>query len=173
MIAILPLFLRFLPYLILVGALFGLYEYEQHRCNVACENQKELADSVSKEYAEYKAKEAQIVAGLASAWDQKRQEAEKSASEKETAIAQSFSVLQDRTRVAGADDHSYADGTVRLYDDARASAESAGTAGKSPEAAPAPSSSTKEYIVALYEWAAVCKARVDEWASFYQSLRPK
>ena len=134
------------------------------------EKREEGAAPVRAEFAAYRAKEAAIVAGLATQWDAKRQEAETNANAAEVERTKSFSLLQERARVlaTGGGD---AGGHLRLYDDARAAAETAGTPAKSPEAAPAPSSSTEEYIVSLYEWASVCKARVDEWASFYQSLR--
>ena len=170
MIAFLPLFLRFLPYLLAIGSLFALYEYEQHRCNSACESQTERADKVTAEFAAYKEKEAAIVAGLANEWDTKRKQAEATATQLEKERAANFSALQDRARVlaTGGGD---AGGHLRLYDDARAAAEAAGTPAKPTEASTSAASSTEEYIVALYGWAAVCKERVDAWFSFYQSLR--
>jgi hypothetical protein len=125
---------------------------------------------VQAEFDAYRAKEAAIVAGLASQWDAKRQQAEVSAQQLETERAERFSSLQDRARsLAGAGVS--AGGRLRLYDDARSTAEAAGTPGKPTEAATSAASSTEEYIVSLYGWAAICKERVDAWFSFYQSLR--
>ena len=86
------------------------------------EKREEGAAPVRAEFEAYKAKEAAIVAGLATSWDQKRQEAETNANAAEVERAKSFSVLQARA-AAIATGGGDAGGRLRLYDDgARAAA---------------------------------------------------
>lgn len=109
---------------------------------------------------------------LALLWSSQVDKTEAASRQSEVSRAETFAALSDRARRIAAPSRLSAD-AVQLSDDARraASGQTPGPAAKPPEAAPAPASSTEIFIVQMYEWAAVCKARVSEWEQFYKSLQ--
>lgn len=114
----------------------------------------------------------QRAADMANRWAAQVDKTEAASRQTETNRAQTFAALQDRAGRIAAPSRLSPD-AVRLSDDARsaASGQAAGPAAKPAETAPAPSRSTEEFIVSLYEWAGSCKARVSEWEQFYKGLQ--
>jgi hypothetical protein len=168
---LLPLLLRALPYIAAALAIFGAYEWAYHR-GVNHEHEKVVA--LQAEFDLYRAKEAAIVAGLATQWDKARQDVEAKAVELETQRGKTFAALQDRAKaLAEVSRIKFSADAVRLFDDARASAAAppSGPPAKSAETAPAPAGSAEEFVVAMYGWAAECRARVGDWETFYKGLQ--
>ena len=99
---------------------------------------------------------------------------EAAARKQEIDRAQTFATLQAQAKsVAAGSGVRFGKPAVELFDRARDSAAvtTPGPAGKPESAVAAPADSAEEFVVAMYAWAAVCKARVTEWEHFYSDLQ--
>lgn len=110
---------------------------------------------------------------LALLWSAQVDKTEAAAHQSEVNRAQTFADLQnDARRAAGAGAAHFSGVAVGLLERARsaASSETTGPSAKSAEA-PAPAPDATAWGIAMYEWAAVCTARVHEWEQFYAGLQ--
>ena len=158
---------RFWPY-ILAAVLMGFLAYKaNHWCNSSCQDA-----TVRAVKAEGQIREAQQRAtDIALLWSATVDKSEAKARETEKRNELEFSRLKEVARRIAADNPGrLSPAAIQLSDDSRVAA-SAGATAIVAETAPAPASSTEEFIVQMYEWAAVCRSRVEEWQTFYNSLR--
>ncbi len=112
---------------------------------------------------------------LALSWSAQVDKTEAAAHQAEVNRVQTFDVLRNRAKLAAAGGAAHFGGVaVRVFGNAANSA--AGSPAPDTPAEPgktiaADSGSAEEFVVSLYEWMSVCRARVDEWTSFYASLK--
>ncbi len=161
-----------------VMAVIGVGWYKaEHWCNAACRDLKDNVVSLQAGIAERDASIAltqKRAADLAMLWSHQVDKTENATHIAEASRVQEFGKLATAAQSipAGARAH-FGGVAIGVFDDSRrgASGEATGSAAKPAEAAPAPASSAEEFVVSLYEWAAVCRARVDEWSQFYAGLQ--
>jgi hypothetical protein len=148
-----------------------------HWCNAACVNEKEEVVSLTAEVAERDASIATTqkrATEMAMLWSAQVDKTEAAAHQTESQRVQTFSQLRDAANsVNRGSGVRFSDAGRELFDRARSAAggEATGPAAKPAETPPPAASSAEEFVVQLYEWAAICRARVDEWASFYAGLQ--
>ncbi len=106
---------------------------------------------------------------LALLWSHQVDKTEDVARRQEKDRAQTFASLQ---KEAAAVPHGHLGG-ISVLDRARSAAvgTSAGPTSEPDKSTPTDSASPEEFVVSLYAWIGECKARVDEWSSFYRGLQ--
>ena len=133
------------------------------------------ADPVRAEFAAYKAEQQKKVTEIVMQQQAVAEHTEATARQKEVQREQTFAqLLADAKSVAAAGgDHAFSKPAVELFDRARDSAagQAPGPAAKPEGAAAPPANSAEEFVVQMYQWAAICKARVAEWEIFYSELQ--
>lgn len=105
------------------------------------------------------------------AWGEAVTSSETKASSDVTKTKTEFIKIRERATALPTLHAGYDAAFERLFLDARNSAEAARATPLPAEAAPAPSSSTTQYILDLNEWAAGAIRKDDQWRSFYNDLR--
>jgi hypothetical protein len=146
-----------------------------HWCNQACINEQKEVVALTGEVADRDASIATTqkrATELAMLWSAQVDKTENAAHDAEVSRNEKFAGLRDDA--AHISDPAHFGGVaIRLFDSARsaASGEAAGPPAKPAETAPAPASGAEEFVVQMYEWAAICRARVDEWSAFYRGLQ--
>jgi hypothetical protein len=111
---------------------------------------------------------------LALLWADQVQKVEAPAIKQEETHAQEFAQLQNDARLAASHSPAHFSGiSIGVFDRARSAASGAASRSPSqPQEAPAANpASAEEFVVSLYDWIGVCKARVDEWEQFYAGLQ--
>jgi hypothetical protein len=111
---------------------------------------------------------------LALLWSAQVDKTEAAAKRQEVARGQTFGAIKDDARRIGtAGGVRFGADAVGVFDRARRAAEGqpAGPAAQPDKTTPPVAASSEEYIVQLYEWAAICKARVEDWQTFYRGLQ--
>lgn len=179
MFALLPppwnLVAKFGSYLLLAIALVAALAYAKyeiwHWCNTACVELK--ADVAERDVSIARTQAA--ADEMRARWSRQVDYTEQLAKQSEAARVQEFGKLATDAKSIPAGDRAHFGGVaIGLLRDAASSA-----AGSSAPAAPgepakttaADTGTAEEYVISLYAWIAVCKDRVDEWSSFYSSLR--
>jgi hypothetical protein len=170
-----PLFLR-IAGVIAMAVVAGVLWYKaEHWCNTACVNKQKEIVTLTGKVADRDASIATTqkrATELAMLWSRQVDATESATHESETLRNEKFAGL--RADAAHAPNPAHFGGvSVSVFDSARsaASGEAAGPAAKPAEAAPPAASSAEEFVVAMYEWAAICRSRVDEWQLFYRGLQ--
>jgi hypothetical protein len=127
---LIPLVLRYVPYLIAAVVLFGGLAYAKHRiwswCNTACVEQTERADTAEKLLADARKRAADLALLWAAEVDKteaKNREAERERAEKFAALASRAKALSPRPVPISPDLDGLWRDTVRQANAARASAE--------------------------------------------------
>ena len=172
-----PLFLK-IGMAIAIAVVLGIVAYKvEHWCNLACKGaQADLKTAQTENKALRASIEAtqKLADDMRDRWSKQVDYTEKMAHDAATARASTFAGLADRAKSIGAHSGtSFGLDAGRLFDSARSAAggKVAGPAAKPEAAAPPVASSAEEFVVQMYEWAAICRARVDAWQEFYAGLQ--
>lgn len=178
-----PVFL--LPILWRLGAaiVIGLiawrvYYMAEHWCNTVC---VDLKKDVAEERSHVAALDASIAltqkraSDLATLWSAQVDKTENAAHIAESLRNDKFRELAAAAVSIDPGQRAHFGGVAsRLFERAADLASGSPATGPAPEPAPAAApdtASAEEFVVKLYDWIGVCKATVDEWASFYAGLQ--
>lgn len=201
MTALVPLLIRFWPYLAAAALVLGLFGY--HKTTVALAHHagySEGESDVQSAWDAEKVKTSKAIAALASQWDTERQRADESSRQLEDARHAQFAPLTERARTLPAPDARIRvpDSAVRLLDDAVATANASGPAYEAARAAIAAAGGATDAAqgaghaiagatadsdtdVTIGDWAAwsvgatqlytACRDQVSNLITFYDGLR--
>jgi hypothetical protein len=142
----------------------------QHWCNTACEQQTLRADTAQAKLEELD----RLRIAQEERWTQLTAAEEARAKDRDAKRRVAFVGLVERARTDRATrDIAIPSTSLGVLDDAHAAAEPARPASP-PKDAAAPDTRASEVIawgVEILEWSAECKARVNDWETYYKGLR--